>query len=1266
MGVSTNYFACVAVLAAMTIVTGTVYAQSEYEDVFWPDDCLAYEDLDTCLDYYCASYWDIDGFSSYSGCLEDPFVYIDLYGDVIWPEDCYSRENTDLCLVYYCSFYWIIDGFSSHSSCLMNPFAYSSFEESLVPEDSGGSEQTLHTRSGIPAGHATIDLQLLDDMWNSGEMIPVVIVDMNANRNGMYDEDLLVSNPNIRSIPTLVTGDPVVITEDTEINGIPIWYMSNGWYDPVAARIVVDGSIIDGDILTITFEAVIDLPTDDTVFNYINYDVSSLGVYVESVSACGNIIDGNPYTIAYMAIDERAVNGCDTITFSLEDGVHQGMYSIVVDFMSFGYTDDGVQDYERIADQIIRIEVEETDDDTGVFEGALEYIMVNQLNVAYQSTFDSVFPNTDVPVFIVMGNLVGDDAPKISYLDVGSDDVVMQIFDQEAAPTHSGTVTFDSNTYRIGDVVTITLDDVDLNVDSGIVEVYTIDDETGFIGDHGTVILDVMFDYKPWSTTFANPDCLEILLTMTGDTGLGAAQFALVETGRDSGVFIGNFRVPSDWCRPGAEYPEATSGLGMGVNYLDFRDASGDIIEVGDDASIRANTGSVSLDRTVYPVPFGEPRDFSVLSTLLLEMEDAEYARDRLQLHEALLDVIDEAIDNLHMPADLVPDGDFPLKGDLARLFVDLHQGSNDWDQILDNLDDSLDEVKDLVSSMRNIDNIIVDLADAEDELVDMEVRGVNPDGRSYFPIHSTGFGFDKSNANAFISDGDLTIHVRVSDADYDVSAAGQDAISGSGDGPVTVYVNRGSHTCILATAGGVEELVEDEFGCNGEYMRYGPIQEIAPDASVFEMDITVRYNHGPPDEKCPIRGEGCILQGDILQVEYEDPADASGVRNVATASAMFEMGDAILESDTDSYRIGTDMILTLIEPDFDLDNDQVETYTLDIVEWDSDAATLTMGSRGGQISAFDPSPDAFRETGADTGVFQVLINIPEELEGNRLLEMGESITLEYIDWSPDGADYVGDESESITLHIETDDQSPANADQVKEQSGTSGVDMTTDNDESNTVLAYADTSDPVYAGVRSWLIENESLFIGSTIESMSELLSIGFEECGQANAFYQSYSKSIVMCYELVVAFAEVFRGADSWDTTGGTANALQWVLLHEIGHAVIDIGDLPITGKEEDAADQFATLISLLESDGESSPAIAMAYVYNSTGSDSSPPWGVHSFDSQRYYNLLCLVYGYDPDGTYGLAVESLIPESRRVLCPSETEQALNAWAALFALPE
>ena len=95
--------------------------------------------------------------------------------------------------------------------------------------------------------------------------------------------------------------------------------------------------------------------------------------------------------------------------------------------------------------------------------------------------------------------------------------------------------------------------------------------------------------------------------------GLYNSGFNLVETGVNTGVFTGDFQIPSQYGARSSGTCTVTSTLGkdLEVNYVDYRDASGEIIEVGDGAGIRANTGSVSLDRTVYPVPFGVIDDFS-------------------------------------------------------------------------------------------------------------------------------------------------------------------------------------------------------------------------------------------------------------------------------------------------------------------------------------------------------------------------------------------------------------------------------------------------------------------------------------------------------------------------------------------------------------------------------------------------------------------------------------------------------------------------------
>ena len=249
---------------------------------------------------------------------------------------------------------------------------------------------------------------------------------------------------------------------------------------------------------------------------------------------------------------------------------------------------------------------------------------------------------------------------------------------------------------------------------------------------------------------------------------------------------------------------------------------------------------------------------------------------------------------------------------------------------------------------------------------------------------------------------GNVVVHVRVTDADYDVSAFGEDKID---DTQVVLKIVRGSASTTVAT-----------FGTAAL-----PITETSPTSGVFEYDQTITSTSGPTTGCPSIFAGGCVLQGDIVNVKYYDVKDASGQAQTVTDSATFDLRNGVLQSDKSVYLIGSDMILTLIEPDFDLDNDGAESYTLDLIEWDSDAAETSMGTYGlsGANAAFDPEPSALRETGDSTGIFQVVIEIPDTLN-SELLDRGEKIDLEYTDWGPAGADYVGQEDEDIGLTVYT------------------------------------------------------------------------------------------------------------------------------------------------------------------------------------------------------------------------------------------------------
>ncbi|MDC8453459.1 MAG: hypothetical protein LV477_11210, partial [Candidatus Nitrosotalea sp.] len=148
---------------------------------------------------------------------------------------------------------------------------------------------------------------------------------------------------------------------------------------------------------------------------------------------------------------------------------------IVADFFSVGLIGDGTQNSQRINNGIYRYELEETGDNTGVFTGTNQYVMLNQLNIFDPNTYANLRPIQHDVFFPAIQDMLQSEAraPQVTYLDLGQDGVNTQISAQQDIPTHTGVISFDSKTYKIGDTVTITLSDQDLNVNNDLIDIYT-------------------------------------------------------------------------------------------------------------------------------------------------------------------------------------------------------------------------------------------------------------------------------------------------------------------------------------------------------------------------------------------------------------------------------------------------------------------------------------------------------------------------------------------------------------------------------------------------------------------------------------------------------------------------------------------------------------------------------------------------------------------------------------------------------------------------
>jgi hypothetical protein len=136
--------------------------------------------------------------------------------------------------------------------------------------------------------------------------------------------------------------------------------------------------------------------------------------------------------------------------------------------------------------------------------------------------------------------------------------------------------------------------------------------------------------------------------------------------------------------------------------------------------------------------------------------------------------------------------------------------------------------------------------------------------------------------------------------------------------------------------------------------------------------------------------------------------------------------------------------------------------------------------------------------------------------------------------------------------------------------------------------------------------------------------------------------------------------------------------VVLHESAHALFDYLEVPILGREEDAADQIAALFLLSLPPAEAGPLIAgVAATYlDEAGyasvkhlrrkrlrlSSAQPLADVHGTPVQRLYNLMCLAYGSDPARYGAIAASGALPAERAEGCEDEYRQVMRAWTKLL----
>jgi len=524
-------------------------------------------------------------------------------------------------------------------------------------------------------------------------------------------------------------------------------------------------------------------------------------------------------------------------------------YAIAADFCNFDQ-DNG----SNVHNCIYRIEAEETGDNTGVFEGSVSYVMLNNsTNISGESDSshagndeeveDFLGTNSDEVTVVIMNGLSGSDTIRTVYNDTDALQIATKIGAQVDTVTHSGTADLDADTYEAADMATITIVDADLNQDSSTRDTYANS-----------------------SRTFQ--------MNVTGAAGVAHMSFetdpmTIIETTNDSGIFVGTFKVPD------------FKGQDLSLTYYDSKDHSGEAVEVSDGSTVVSNSGTVSFDKSVYPVPFAS--------------------------------------------ADL-----------------------------------------------------------------------------------RTGAGGTTGQTES----GNVTMTITVSDSDF----ADDTLTTGGASEPGTIVVTliEGSTTNTCFTAGSATTGTSHKT--TSTVQELGPLAETEMGSAVYEIEFTV-------DEVQHCGTMQTITSGDVFQVKYVDTADDAGVSATVYDSSTFDLRTGSLSVDKDVYVLGSDVVVTLTDPDLNLDGSAIESYALSLIEWDSAADSSELLN---DTDNFGAAPSKLRETGSDTGVFQSVVTLPSatlypggDTSSTAVnIDYGEAVTLTYVDVGLSGEDTTEDDTLDVEAYF--------------------------------------------------------------------------------------------------------------------------------------------------------------------------------------------------------------------------------------------------------
>ena len=793
-----------------------------------------------------------------------------------------------------------------------------------------------------------------DGPWNSGAEITVRLTAPDLNLNTLDDDDLTITGG---EVPVIVIDnsdahDPFTISDVVESAeafipsdvGTPDGDMVLRFGNVTVADNTVD-PVVAADTVKFTNFTLNGLITNDNLKHYVNYYLSGDG---ETTVTFANDAD-NDGLIATTP-DSDGVTEATTPAFTSNNFAKNGITSLtlhenvtattpltlevtgtataavlVFDIFTFGQDRDSIAANDLDGDvytlAVYRHELEETTPSSGVFEGTVEYIMLTQVNVQQDSTYGEIETSGSALVII----LDDDEGAEVQYGDATTS------YDSE---THTASVSLDADSYSTHGTITVNLVDADLNMDSAAAERYVLMSDGTVRGSEngGTVavevergetrniapglFLEIKIDGEQW-TDNCDDDIIDFPSALT-----------FLETGPATGSFTTDFAIPTHYCDDGER--AKVTGESIQAIYTDFRDEDGDFGKWSDSATIQAVTGTISLDRTVYPVPTADKG-----VTVYIDINDPDHNAASDETESIPADQVTITITSVSEadPIDVTAMLGAGISFDETSEDSGVFQGTITVPTTI-----TRENARDIDIGQSYI--ISATYEDAQDASGSADTTVT---ASAIFNIGTATLSVDAPeyaiNQNAFVTLVDR-------DRNYD------------SDSRETIDLSE------ISWSGSVDvDLSNTAFDASPPNLK-----ETEPNSGIFLTEITIPEDiqeRPNDDEREPVE------RGATITLEYTDDSPAGADRpgdddrDVSTSFTILRTG-ASLNLDKDVYSWRDRVTITVIAPDFNTDG-----LAVDVIEKDKVSAR----SQEGELEGTD-NGISLTETGPNTGIFQNTIDL--------------------------------------------------------------------------------------------------------------------------------------------------------------------------------------------------------------------------------------------------------------------------------------------------